>query len=113
MTISSPSHEAMWAERVRAWRSSGENAFAFARANGFTHSALRYWTRRLARPRKQVASPTMVALVRKAIVSSPAAASPDNSELVVEIAAARIRISRGFDPALLGDVVRALGGGAR
>lgn len=102
----------MWAERVRTWRSSGQNAFAFAKANGITHSSLRYWTKRLAKPRKQVAASTMVALVRKAEARQEAA-STSGSELVVEIAAARIRVARGFDPELLGEVVRALGGGSR
>lgn len=102
----------MWAERVRSWRSSGQNAFAFAKANGITHSSLRYWTKRLAKPRKQAAAPTMVALVRKAD-ASPEATSVSGSELVVEIADARIRVARGFDAELLGEVVRALGGGSR
>ncbi|WP_437777250.1 hypothetical protein [Sorangium sp. So ce1097] len=35
------------------------------------------------------------------------------SELVVEVGGARVRVAAGFDPALLADVVRALGGGAR
>nr|WP_275938629.1 hypothetical protein [Sorangium cellulosum] len=34
-------------------------------------------------------------------------------ELVVEVGGARVRVAAGFDPALLADVVRALGGGAR
>lgn len=96
----------MWAERVRNWRESGENAYAFSRANGFTHSSLRYWARRLAKSRKQEPAPTMVALVRKSDV--PAAA--ERTEIVVEIADARIRVARGFDRELLGEVVRALGG---
>lgn len=104
MTISTPSHEAMWAERVRNWRESGENAYAFARANGFTHSSLRYWARRLAKSRKQDPAPTMVALVRRSD------APVERAELVVEIADARIRVARGFDRELLGEVVRALGG---
>jgi hypothetical protein len=112
MTISSPSHEAMWAERVRAWRSSGETAVAFAEANGFTHSALRYWTKRLARPRKTASAPPIVALVRKPAVSTSTTTTvrAEEPELVVEVANARVRVGRGFDPALLGEVVRALGG---
>lgn len=100
----------MWADRVRAWRTSGESAVAFAEANGFTHSALRYWTKRLARPRKAASPPPMVALVRKPAVSTPATTPADDAELVVEIANARIRVSRGFDPELLVQVARALGG---
>ena len=54
----------------------------------------------------------MVALVRKTD-ASPEATSASGAELVVEIAAARIRVARGFDAELLGEVVRALGGGSR
>jgi len=34
-------------------------------------------------------------------------------EMVVEIGAARVRVFRGFDASLLGEVVRALGGVTR
>ena len=36
--------------------------------------------------------------------------APSWSGYVVEVANARVRVGRGFDPALLGEVVRALGG---
>ncbi len=35
------------------------------------------------------------------------------AEMVVEIGAVRVRVLRGFDASLLGEVVRALGGSAR
>lgn len=35
------------------------------------------------------------------------------AEMIVEVGAARIRVARGFDVSLLGEVVRALGGAAR
>jgi hypothetical protein len=35
------------------------------------------------------------------------------AEMVVEIGAARVRLLRGLDASLLGDVVRALGGTSR
>lgn len=98
----------MWAERVRSWRSSGESATAFAEAHGFTHSSLRYWARRLAGPTKQLATPTMVRLVRQS--KTPVVAT-QSADLVVEIGAARVRVARGFDADLLVAVARALGGG--
>lgn len=103
----------MWAERVSAWRGSGQNAFAYARAHGFSHSALRYWIKRVARPRKQSRAATMVPLVRKRPAIEPAVTQAESSEIVIEIAAARIRVSRGFDQELFAQVLRALGGGAR
>lgn len=96
--------EALWSERVRAWRESGESAEAFARGKGFAASTLRFWASRLRRPSEQ---PRVVQLVpKRAAVATKAA-----SELVIEVGAARVRLARGFDPELLAEVVRALEGG--
>lgn len=114
MTISSAAHEAMWTERVKAWRSSGETVTAFAKQHGFSQSALRYWATRLSRPRRPPAVPTVLPLVLKSQATTAAVPTPAvGPELVVEIGAARIRVSRGFDPEMLGAVARALAGGAR
>ena len=107
MTISSPSTEAIWAERVRAWRSSGKTASTFAEEEGLTLSALRYWAARLVR---KPAAPAMVRLVAKSTV--PVAVVPVSeakTELVVEVGDAQVRVAREFDPELLRTVVRALG----
>ena len=95
--------EAMWAERVGAWRASGESTEVFARGRGFSGSSLRNWTRRRA-PSKP---PQFLKLVPKA----PAVAPPPT--LLVEVGEAKVRVAPGFDASLLGDVVRALGGGRR
>ncbi|WP_438032768.1 IS66 family insertion sequence element accessory protein TnpA [Sorangium sp. So ce204] len=96
--------EVMWSERVRAWRESGETAEEFARSRGFAASTLHGWSSRLSRAEP----PRFLRLVPKA----PAVTS-SASELVVEVGGARVRVAAGFDAALLADVVRALGGGAR
>ncbi|WP_437912419.1 IS66 family insertion sequence element accessory protein TnpA [Sorangium sp. So ce302] len=96
--------EVMWSERVRAWRERGETAEAFARSRGFAASTLHGWSSRLSRTER----PRFLRLVPKA----PAVTS-SASELVVEVGGARVRVAAGFDAALLADVVRALGGGAR
>ncbi|KYF47961.1 hypothetical protein BE08_37770 [Sorangium cellulosum] len=96
--------EAMWSERVRAWRESGETAEEFARSRGFAASTLHGGSSRLSRTE----APRFLRLVPK----TPAVAS-SVAELVVEVGGARVRVAAGFDPALLADVVRALGGGAR
>ncbi|AUX24049.1 uncharacterized protein SOCEGT47_045820 [Sorangium cellulosum] len=96
--------EVMWSERVRAWRESGETAEEFARSRGFAASTLHGWSSRLSRTER----PRFLRLVPKA----PAVTS-SAPELVVEVGGARVRVAAGFDPALLADVVRALGGGAR
>ncbi|AUX31277.1 uncharacterized protein SOCE836_034060 [Sorangium cellulosum] len=97
------STEAKWADRVRAWRESGESAEEFARSRGFAASTLHGWSSRLSRAER----PRFLRLVPKA----PAAMSAP--ELVVEVGGARVRVVAGFDPTLLAEVVRALGGAAR
>lgn len=96
-------NEAVWAERVRAWKASGQSTETFAQGRGFSGSALRNWARRLAR----IEPPPFLELVPKGTAQTPA------PTVVVEVGTARVRVAPGFDASLLGDVVRALGGGAR
>ena len=93
-------NESLWAERVRAWRASGLPAPEFSYGKGFASSTLRYWSSRL----RRFDIPQFVPLVRRPAAEAPA------SELLVEVGAARVRVTPGFDAALLADVVRALGG---
>lgn len=97
--------ETAWSERVAAWRASGVSASQFAHDQGLALSTLRYWAARLSKAPK----PQFLRLVTK----PPAAPTPSSSELIVEVGAARIRVTPGFDPALLSGVVQALNGGAR
>ena len=86
-------------------RASGVSAVQFAQDEGLAVSTLRYWATRLSKAPK----PQFLRLVPK----SPTAPPPSSSELVVEVGAARIRVTAGFDAALLTGVVEALKGGAR
>ncbi len=105
MRTRNPDLEARWRERVDAWRSSGLTAAQFAAQNGFSASALTGWSSKLRhRPAPRPSAPAFVAVVRKD-------AAPVR-ELVVEVAGARVRVTQGFDPALLAAVVRAIGGAA-
>lgn len=99
MTNEPVSTEQAWRERVRAWRASGQTAVQFASGRGFAASTLKWWSSRLG----PLDAPAFVQLVAK-----PAAPLP-SPELVVEVGSARVRVASGFDPALLADVVRALG----
>ncbi len=119
--------EAKWSERVREWRASGVSAEDFASSRGFKASTL-CWAASLLRhagsPATATAGPEPEApprAKRKAgwrsktprflpvRMHGPAAAS----EVVVEVGSARIRVARGFDVSLLGEVVRALEGTGR
>jgi hypothetical protein len=93
----------VWQERVAEWRASGETAEEFARGRGYAATTLRWWSSRLRR--ETLVPPGFVRLVpRAALPAEPASA------LVVEVGDARIRVTRGFDPALSARVVAALRG---
>ena len=107
-----------WRERVAAWRTSGKTAEAFAKEGDFEATTLRYWASRL-KSRKAPASPTsdtpnrvpMARVVRRRSRSTEAGQRRDEgTALVIAVGEARIVIGRDFDPALLRDVVAALGG---
>lgn len=97
--------EATWAERVRAWRASGQTAWEFAQGRGFEASTLRYWASRLRRD--GLDAPPKTPRVRLLRVTPAPAAAPS---LVVAVGAAQIEVRTGFDRALLRDVIDALGG---
>lgn len=102
-----------WAETIAEWRSSGISAAKFARGHGCSEARLYYWASRLAEGSSSEKSvhlhgtkggtPNLVRVVTRPAVAKAA-------EVVVEVGHARIRAGRDFDAALLGAVVRALGG---
>ncbi len=104
MTSTATTNESLWAERVRAWRASGEPVAKFVQGRGYSASALRSWAQRLG-PTEP--SPRFLRVVPSKPAPGPAPGAP---ELVLEVGAVRVRLAPGFDPALLADVLRALGG---
>ena len=106
--------EAKWAERVRAWRESGETAQEFARNHGFAASTLHGWSSRLSQatpPDLSQATPAETPRLLRLVPKPPSTTS--TPELVIEVGQARVHVGKGFDAALLSEVVRALGGGSR
>jgi transposase len=112
-----------WAERVREWRASGVTAEAFAEGKEYQASSLRWADSQLKGP--QTSKPagqrrtgdtstagkgTRAPRFLPVRLATPRMAAPD---VVVEVGGARIRVGRGADLALVGDVVRALQGGVR
>ena len=120
--------EAKWVERVQEWRASGLSAEEFAKSKAYKASTLSWAASLLrgaaasspapsseqapSRPRNRrrraapSATPRFLPVRARRTVTAAA-------EIIVEIGAARIRVSRGFDTSLFGEVVRALGGTAR
>jgi hypothetical protein len=88
-----------WVERVRAWHASGQDAGAFAAGKGYEPSTLRWWSSRLGREET----------LRIVPVVARASSAEVRGDVVVEVGGARVRVTSGFDGALLAQVVRALG----
>jgi transposase-like protein len=88
---------------VEGWRSSGEGVRQYATRRGYSETTLRKWIR-AAEARPWVSAPGLVRLVPRSAVE----AGETESELVVEVGGARVRVRRGFDAALLRGVVSAL-----
>jgi len=122
---------AKWAERIREWRESGLSAEDFTAGKDYEASSLRWAVSQLGA--EKAPRPTTTPAPQKASRSRHAAersvpptpraprfvpvrmrrADPVGAEMIVEVGGARIRVTRGVDVALLGDVVRALQGGGR
>jgi hypothetical protein len=112
-----------WAERVREWRASGLTAEAFAEGKDFEASSLRWADSQLkglkasrsSRDPKDAETSVSPKTSRAPrflpvrMVAQPASAS----DVFVEVGSARIRVDRGTDLALVGELVRALQGGDR
>lgn len=104
--------ETRWAGRVKAWKSSGQSAADYARGRGFAASTLRWWSSRLGREpvaSDVVAKPSAARPVRMVrLVTAPPRPAP--RALTVRVGAAQVDVQRGFDRALLRELVDALGG---
>lgn len=95
------------AERVlEAWRRSGRSAAAFAREHELSAARLLRWRARLEPGASPVFHPVRV--VRRGTLSS-ATSPPEPLELELR-GGRRIRVSAGFDPALLEALVRTIEG---
>jgi hypothetical protein len=98
---------AQWQERVAQWKRSGLTAEAFAAERGLNPGTLRWWSSMLRRPQPGGPDAGFVRLVPVEDRSEP---SPDEpASLDVVLASGRlVRVRRGFDPALLRDLLAAL-----
>lgn len=106
--------EAIWAKRVEEWRKSGKTAPEFAADKPYAGSTLLWAASRLRLGGRRAKKPgsseradsargiRMAKVVRRLGQETPA------MEMVIEIAGTRIPVRRGFDGALLREVVSAL-----
>jgi len=102
---------AKWEERIRAWRESGLSAEDFAKSAGCRTKTMQWWASELdRRARATKNAPPAVPMVSVQVVTRPATREHDGDAISVIVGQARIAVRRGFDPALLREVVIALGG---
>ncbi|HEY3664596.1 MAG TPA: hypothetical protein VGL19_01305 [Polyangiaceae bacterium] len=102
-----------WFERIGQWRESGKTAEEFTVGQPYKASTLKWRAAELQRRAEGGkayggAEPDAVRLTR-VVARSRNSLTPGAGGLIVEVSGARIVLSRGFDAALLTDVVRALG----
>lgn len=112
-----PNTEAVWAERIEEWGRSGQSATEFAEGKPFTSgtlawaaSQLRKGTRGKGKRRDGGFRTKRQRKIRMAEVVRRPSKTPVAESVVVEIGGAVISVRRGFDRALLQDVVVTLRG---
>jgi len=114
--LASMTKEARWSELVRAWRASGQTARAFAISRNVSDSSLRCWEKQLAK-RSEAATASPSAPSSKSTTRPPSLArvvrpgevvSDEDASIAVVVGDITIAVRRGFDRALLREVVQAL-----
>jgi len=112
-----PKTESIWVERIEEWAQSGQSATEFAEGKPFTSGTLTWAAsqlRKVVRGKKgqrEVGSRSpRERNIRMAEVVRHAPDVPVVESVVVEIGGAAISVRRGFDRALLQDVILALRG---
>ena len=96
-----------WAERVRAWRSSGLTSKEFCRGRGFTAQTLLWWSCQLSR-KKNRGPKTGKGQVALARVVSSAATAGTRAAIRIEVGGARLDVAAGADRDTLSMVLDAL-----
>lgn len=117
--MTKPSSEAIWLERVLAWRQDGRSAAQYCEDQPYHPSSLLSWSSRLGQEgkvqrltkRRKGAAQAEAGATFARVVARPA--PQPSAAVVVAVGASRIEVSEGFDPGLLHAVVRALAGGGQ
>ena len=112
-----PSTEAIWTERIEEWARSGQSAAEFAVGKPYTSGTLTWAASQLRnggggnqKRREGGAGSTRKPKIRMAEVVRRPSKAPVAESVSLEIGGAVISVRRGFDRALLQDVVLALRG---
>ncbi len=101
--------ESKWAERVAAWRASGQTAPTFCKGKDFSPGGLRYWAARLRSAAAAAQRADDMRLAR--VVRTARPAEPVETPILIEVGDVRLGVRRGFDPGALRAVLDLVGGG--
>ena len=115
-------HSRRWRESdargmVAALRASGDGIAEFARRHGLHEERVRRWNRRLqgqarrATPATTTPPAAAIAFAPVRVLATPSEWAAADAPLDILVGGAVLRVHRGFDEALLRQVVGALGGG--
>jgi hypothetical protein len=113
-----PSNDAIWLERVLAWRQDGRSASRYCEDQPYHPSSLLLSSSRLgqregpaAEQSTKWAAKAATAAAFAGIVARPA--SQPHAAVVLAVGASRTQVTDGFDPCLLHAIVHALTGGGQ
>lgn len=99
-----------WAERVRAWRSSGLTSKEFCRGRGFTAQTLLWWSSQLGRKQGSGSKGRQPRVVLARVVSkgSTTHEAATRTAIRLELNGARVEVPPGTDSATLSMVLETL-----
>jgi transposase-like protein len=97
-------------EMVTALRASGEGVSEFARRHGLHEERVRRWTRRLQGQARRAPPAAAITFAPVRVVAAASVPTAADAPLDILVGGAVLRVCRGFDEALLRQVVGALGG---
>lgn len=97
-----------WAERVEAWRTSGQSAAEFCVERDYTSKSLQWWAshlrRKVPRPQPNGKRVTLARVVRRPLATW----SPAPSPIVVQVGDGRVEVVSGADGTVLSVVFETL-----
>lgn len=96
---------AWWRDHIERWRDSGLSQLAYCREHDLRPWQFTYWKRGLERPAAEDRSSLMPV---RLVDESPASPAADAGVVVELEEGVRLRLSRGFDAAVLAEAVTAL-----
>jgi transposase-like protein len=94
-----------WAERVAAYKASGQKASAWCVAHDLNPRQLSYWLRKYKNTDTSAIMPSQWLSLE---VNESRTSSAKGSALLIRVGQATVEVKPGFNPALLSDVVRTL-----